>query len=80
FNVSFRTGAGRLRTDLKILASPPAASIIAPVAAWRDDRFTYLDFGPRAASMSTWPVAALVVDGIESPVGTRVAGPNRSVM
>lgn len=80
YNVSFRTGAGRLRTDLKILASTPAASIIAPVAAWRDDRFTYLDFGPRAASMSTWPVAALVVDGIESPVGTRVAGPNRSVM
>lgn len=80
YSVSFRTGAGRLRTDLRILASTPAASIIAPVAAWRDDRFTYLDFGPRAASMTTWPVAALVVDRVESPVGTRVAGPNRSVL
>ena len=74
------TGQGRLRTDLKILSSTQAATIIAPVAAWRDDKFTYLDFGPRAASMNTWPVAALVVDGVESPVGTRVSGPNRSVM
>jgi type IV secretory pathway VirB9-like protein len=80
YAVSVRTGAGRLRTDLKILASTPQASIIAPVAAWRDDRFTYLDFGPRAGSMTTWPVASLVVDGVESPVGTRVAGPNRSVL
>lgn len=80
YAVSFRTGAGRLRTDLKILASTPQASIIAPVAAWRDDKFTYLDFGPRASSMTTWPVASLVVDGVESPVGTRIAGPNRSVL
>ena len=75
-----RTGPGRLRTDLRIMVSSEADSIIAPVAAWRDDKFTYLDFGPRAASMNTWPVAALVVDRVESPVGTRVAGPNRSIM
>lgn len=74
------TGQGRLRTDLKIMTINQASTIIAPVAAWRDDKFTYLDFGPRAASMNTWPVAALVVDGVESPVGTRVTGPNRSVM
>lgn len=75
-----RTGPGRLRTDLRIMVSKPDDTIIAPVAAWRDDKFTYLDFGPRAASMNTWPVAALVVDRVESPVGTRVAGPDRSIM
>jgi type IV secretory pathway VirB9-like protein len=74
------TGNGRIRTDLQILAPSPTDAVIAPIAAWRDDRFTYLDFGPRAASMNEWPVASLVIDNTESPVGTRVAGPNRSIM
>ena len=80
FAATAATGPGRLRTDLEIMVSDPADSIIAPVAAWRDDKFTYLDYGPRAASMNVWPVASLVVDQVESPVGTRVAGPNRSVL
>ncbi len=80
FNAIARTGAGRIRTDLRIYAAHKGDSIIAPVAAWRDDKFTYLDFGPRAASMNTWPVAALVVDKVESPVGTRVAGADRSIL
>ena len=74
------TGNGRIRKDLAIKVARPEDSIIAPVAAWRDDRFTYLDFGPRAASMNLWPSPSLVVDGVDSPVGTRVSGPNRSVM
>ncbi len=74
------TGNGRIRTDLRIMVPRPADAIIAPISAWRDDRFTYLDFGPRATSMNQWPVAAIVVDRVESPVGTRVSGPNRSVM
>jgi hypothetical protein len=74
------TGNGRLRTDLQILVPSADDAVIAPLAAWRDDRFTYLDFGPRSGSMNQWPVAALVVDRVESPVGTRVSGPNRSVM
>ena len=74
------TGNGRIRADLRILVPDKDSAAIAPVAAWRDDRFTYLDFGPRAASMNQWPVASLVVDQSESPVGTRVSGPNRSIM
>ena len=74
------TGNGRIRTDLRIMVPSTGDSIIAPVAAWRDDKFTYLDFGPRAASMATWPVASLVVDKTESPVGMRTAGPNRAIM
>lgn len=53
---------------------------IAPTRAWHDDHFTYLDFGPRASSMTTWPVASLVVQGVESPIGTRVTGRDRSMM
>jgi type IV secretory pathway VirB9-like protein len=64
--------------QIKVPGSEDAA--IAPVRAWHDENFTYLDFGPRASSMNMWPVAALVVQGVESPVGTRVTGRNRSMM
>lgn len=74
------TGAGRIRTDLTIKVGKKEDAIVAPVSAWRDDHFVYLDFGPRATAMSQWPVPSLVVDSVESPVQHTVAGPNRSIM
>ena len=53
---------------------------IAPIRAWHDEHFTYLDFGPRASSMNTWPVASLIVQGVESPVGSRTTGRENSMM
>lgn len=69
-----------MRANVIIKAQSAADSAIAPVRAWHDGRFTYLDFGPNASSMVQWPVAALVVQGVESPVGTRVTGRDRSMM
>lgn len=68
----------RNNIDIKVRTADDQA--IAPISAWHDDHFTYLDFGPRASSMNTWPVASLVVQGVESPVGTRVTGRDRSMM
>jgi hypothetical protein len=69
-----------MRANVVIKAPTAADSAIAPIRAWHDGRFTYLDFGPHASSMVQWPVAALLVQGVESPVGTRVTGRDRSMM
>lgn len=69
-----------MRANITIKAPTSADAAIAPVRAWHDGKFTYLDFGPNASSMVQWPVAALVVQGVESPVGTRVTGKDRSMM
>ena len=69
-----------MANNIEIKVRNATDQAIAPIRAWHDDHFTYLDFGPRASSMTTWPVAALVVQGVESPVGTRVTGRDRSMM
>lgn len=69
-----------MRANITIKAPTPSDAAIAPVRAWHDGKFTYLDFGPNASSMVQWPVAALVIQGVESPVGTRVTGKDRSMM
>ena len=71
---------GDMRNNISIEAPTQEDAVIAPIRAWHDGRFTYLDFGPNASSMTEWPVAALVIQGVESPVGTRVAGKDRSMM
>ncbi|WP_262266973.1 TrbG/VirB9 family P-type conjugative transfer protein [Microvirga yunnanensis] len=71
---------GDMRNNISIEARSQDDAVIAPIRAWHDGRFTYLDFGPNASSMTEWPVAALVIQGVESPVGTRVAGKDRSMM
>lgn len=43
---------------------------LAPVLVFRDDRFTYLDYGQDNAS-KTWPVAYQVVDKVDQPVNVR---------
>lgn len=74
------TGNGRIRSDITISIPRPEDAVIAPIGAWRDDKFMYLDFGPRASTMLQWPVAKIVVDGVESPVQTQVTGPDRSII
>lgn len=66
--------------NIDILVPDRQSQSIAPVRAWHDERFTYLDFGPNAASMNQWPVASLIIDGAESPVGARTTGPDGSLM
>ena len=69
-----------MSNNINIRVRTASDQAIAPVRAWHDDHFTYLDFGPKASSMNTWPVASLVVQGVESPIGTRVSGRDRSMM
>jgi hypothetical protein len=71
---------GDMDANIDILVPDREDQAIAPIRAWHDREFTYLDFGENAGSMSQWPVASLVVDGSESPVGTRTRGPRNSIM
>jgi ComB9 competence protein len=67
-------------TNIDILVPDRADQAIAPIRAWHDKNFTYLDFGSNASSMNQWPVASVLIDGSESPVGSRTTGPNGSIM
>jgi type IV secretory pathway VirB9-like protein len=49
---------------------------IAPVTAWRDDKFTWLDWGENN-DPQRWPAAWEVVDGIDQPVRVRKSKDNR---
>lgn len=69
-----------MQTNIDILVPDREDQAIAPIRAWHDKNFTYLDFGPNAGSMNQWPVAALLTDGSETPVGTRTTGKNGSIM
>ena len=46
-----------------------------PYRVFRDDRFTYIDYGPEASQMTEWPAPLIVIQGVEGPVGNRTAGP-----
>ncbi len=71
---------GDMDANIDILVPDREDQAIAPIRAWHDREFTYLDFGENSGSMTQWPVASLVVDGSESPVGTRTRGPRNSIM
>ena len=49
---------------------------IAPVTVWRDDKFTWLDWGENT-DPRRWPAAWEVVDGIDQPVRVRKTRDNR---
>ncbi|MCZ4283108.1 TrbG/VirB9 family P-type conjugative transfer protein [Kiloniella laminariae] len=49
---------------------------IAPVNLWRDDKFTWLDWG-QDNDPQRWPAAWEVVDGIDQPVRVRKSKDNR---
>lgn len=64
-----------LRFDIDVFIPNPEDIEIAPERVWRDEIFTYIDFGPKALTMTQRPIANLLVQGTEVPVGSRTRGP-----
>ena len=62
--------------DLGIFVPEGHSAGVAPERVFRDGRFTYIDYGANADALNEWPVASLVVQGVETPVNVRTAGPN----
>lgn len=70
-----------LRYDLDAYANTPeAARVIGPKRVWRDERWTFIDFGNKAEVRERWPVAFLLTDDTEAPVRTRTAGAHRQIL
>lgn len=62
--------------DLEIYVPKGASAGPMPRAVFRDATFTYVDYGEETArQMVEWPVASLVIQGVETTVGFRTAGP-----
>ncbi len=66
---------GTVREDLGVYVPKEKAGGMIPYRVFRDDRFTYVDYGPNATQSNEWPTPLLVVQGVEGPVGFRTAGP-----
>lgn len=66
----------KFRFDIEVYVPNPDDIIIAPERVWRDDIFTYIDYGDRALSMLQRPVVSLIIERSETPVGFRTKGPN----
>src|SRR3546814_3375141 len=62
--------------DLGIFVPEGHSAGVAPERVFRDGQFTYIDYGANADALNEWPVASLVVQGVETPVNVRTAGPN----
>lgn len=62
--------------DLAIFVPEDHSAGVAPERVFRDGQFTYIDYGANADALNEWPVASLVVQGVETPVNVRTAGPN----
>lgn len=62
--------------DLSIFVPEDGYAGIAPERVFRDGQYTYIDYGANADAINEWPVASLIVQGVESPVNVRTAGPN----
>lgn len=66
---------GTVVQDLGVYVPRKEAGGTIPYRVFRDDRFTYVDYGPNATQMTEWPTPLIVVQGVEGPVGFRTAGP-----
>ena len=62
--------------DLSIYVPQDHSAGVAPERVFRDNQYTYIDYGANADAINEWPVASLVVQGVETPVNVRTAGPN----
>ncbi len=62
--------------DLSIYVPQDDSAGITPERVFRDNQYTYIDYGANADAINEWPVASLVVQGVETPVNVRTAGPN----
>ncbi len=70
----------KLRFDIDVFIPNPSDIIIAPERVWRDEIFTYIDFGPKALTMTERPIVNLLSQGSEVPIGFRTRGPNGRLM
>ena len=70
----------KLRFDIEVYVPNPDDVVIAPERVWRDDIFTYIDFGERALSMTQRPIVTLIVERSEIPVSFRADGPNNRLI
>ena len=70
----------KLRFDIDVFIPNPADMEIAPERVWRDEIFTYIDFGPKALTMTERPIVNMLSQGSEVPVGFRTRGPNSRLM
>lgn len=68
--------ATEFRFDLDVFVPNPDDYVIAPERVWRDNVFTYIDFGEKALNMNQRPVVSILVEGGETPVGFRTEGNN----
>lgn len=68
-----------LQFNMRIFAPDPQSAEIAPVRVFNDGVWTYFDFGDKADAVRR-PVAFLVVDGVDSMVNTRTAGPSGNIL
>ncbi len=64
-----------VRQDLGVYVPRKKTGGTIPYRVFRDDRFTYIDYGPNASQMTEWPTPVIVIQGVEGPVGNRTAGP-----
>lgn len=70
----------KFRFDIEVYVPNPDDVAIAPERVWRDDIFTYIDFGKRALNMNQRPIVTLIVERLEVPVGFRTAGPDNRLI
>lgn len=70
----------KFRFDMEVYVPNPDDVVIAPERVWRDDIFTYIDFGDRALTMTQRPIVTLIVERIETPVGFRTTGPDNRLI
>ena len=68
-----------LRFDMKMFARRDADADIAPERVFEDGIFTYFDFGDRGDTILR-PVVHQLVDGVDTVVNTRTAGPRGNVL
>ena len=71
---SMKIDPSEFRFDMDIFVPNPDDYVIAPERVWRDQIFTYIDFGDKVISMTQRPVVSLLVEGGESPVSFRTDG------
>lgn len=64
-----------VRQDLGVYVPRGKTGGTLPYRVFRDDRFTYIDYGPNASQLTEWPTPVIVIQGVEGPVGNRTAGP-----
>lgn len=70
----------KFKFDIEVYVPNPDDVVIAPERVWRDDIFTYIDFGEKALNMIQRPIVTLIVERVETPVGFRAAGPNNRLI